>query len=188
MVHTQETYCADIINRGYDPSRVGGDGVPLFSDAHPLWAGGTFSNRLETGASLSETAIESVCVNISRFVDDRMLPILVKPQRLLIPPELRFEAHRIMRPMQRPGTADNDTNAIRDLNVLPKGFAINHRFVDPDAWAVTTDCPHGLKYMKRTAIKRGIEGDFETGNMRYKSRMRFSPGWTNPRGVFGSPG
>lgn len=188
MIHTKETYGANILNNGFDAGYPIGDGEPLFSTQHPLKYGGVFSNRLATGASLSEAAIESACIRVSRFVDDRGLPVLVRVMRLHVPPELRFEAHRILRTVDRPGTADNDTNALKDMNMIPKGFAVNHRFTDPDSWFLTTDCPDGLKHMRRTRVSRGVEGDFDTGNMRYKGRERYSFGATNPRGSFGVPG
>ena len=188
MRHTQEVYGANVLNNGFDANYPGGDGVSLYSTAHPLRHGGTFSNMLATPADLSETSLESAFVQIARFVDDRGLPILVRAQRLIVPPELRFEAHRILNTVQRPGTADNDTNAMRDMRLLPGGFSVNHRLWDPKAWHLTTDCPDGLKHMERVKISAGMEGDFETGDLRYKSRQRYSFGHTDPRGAFGSQG
>lgn len=188
MVHTKEVKGAAILNNGFDAAFPGGDGVPLFSESHPLWGGGTQSNTFTTQADLSETSLEEACIQISKFVDERGIPVAIMPQRLIVPPDLSFTAERIMKSEYRPGTADNDVNALRSKGKVPGGIHENHRLTDPDAWFLITDCMDGLKHMARVQMQRGIEGDFETGNMRYKARERYSFGWSDYRGAFGSSG
>jgi len=188
MQHTKEVKGAAILNNGFSASFPGGDGVALFSTSHPLFGGGTQSNTFATQADLSETSLEEALIAISKFVDERGIPVAVRGQRLIVPPDLIFVAERLLASTGRPGTADNDVNAIRSMGMLPGGMAQNHRLTDSNAWFIKTDCPDGLKHMVRKNIQRGLEGDFETGNMRYKARERYSFGWSDYRGVFGSSG
>lgn len=188
MQHTKEVKGAAIFNNGFNASYPGGDGVPLFSTAHPLWGGGVQSNTFTTQADLSETSLEEALIQISKFVDERGLPIAIRAMKLALPPDLEYVAARILLSPLRVGTADNDINAMAKLGKVPGGMFKNHRFTDPSAWFLLTDCMDGLKHMVRKNIQRGIEGDFETGNMRYKARERYSFGWSDYRGVFGSSG
>lgn len=188
LQHTKNVKGAAVLNNGFSSSFAGGDGVELFSLVHPLWHGGTLANEPDTPADLSETSMEDGHIRISKWTDDRGLNIQCRVRRLVIPPELMFDADRLLMSEYRPGTADNDVNAQRRMGMVPEGSKVNHYLTDPDAWFFITDCPDGLKHMVRTRLKRGLEGDFETGNMRYKARERYSNGFTNPRGAYGSPG
>lgn len=188
MVHTKEVKGADILNRAFNASYTGGDGVELCSDAHPLVGGGTFANELSDGADLSEASIEDMLIGIEGFVDDRLIPISARGMKLIIPRQLRFDAERVLKSVQRSGTADNDINAMRSQGALPDGMCVNHRLTDSDAFFIKTDVPEGLKHMVRVKLQRGMEGDFETGNMRYKARERYVFGWSDPRGIYGSTG
>lgn len=188
MLETKEIKGANIFNRGHNASYVGGDGVALFSTAHPLGGGGTFSNKLATPADLSEAALEDILIQIDGAVNERGIPKLIKATCLVIPKELRFEAHRILKSQLRVGTANNDTNAINDMNLLPKGVKVNHRLTDTDQWSVLTDCNDGLKHFRRTGISSKVMGDFDSGNMRVRMRERYVFGWTDPRGAYGSEG
>lgn len=188
MRETKEIKGANVLNNGFDSSFLGGDGVELFSLLHPLQGGGTFANELTTPADLSETSLEEVLIAIRKFRDDRGLFIAVKPTKLIIPPELEYEAYRIVKSTDRSGTADNDTNAIRSKGIFSNDPAVITRLTDADAWFVRTDCPDGMKLFERVKMKRKIEGDFESGNMRYRARERYSFGFTDPRGMFGSAG
>lgn len=188
LQHTKEVKGANVLNRGFNSSYAGGDGKELFATDHPLWNGGTLKNEPDTAADLSEAALEDAMIRIGEWTDDRGIPIQTMGMKLVVPVNLDFEAHRIMRSQLRVGTSDNDINAIRSQGRLPQGVKVNHRLTDTDAWFIITDCADGLKHMSRKAVKRGIEGDFETGNMRYKARERYSFGWTDPRGAYGSPG
>ncbi len=188
MQHTKEVKGAATLNNGFDSSYPGGDGVELFSTAHPLYGGGTQSNTFSTQADLSETSLEEAFIAISKFVDERSLPIAVQAQKLIVPPDLMFVAERLLVTTLRVGTADNDINALRNMNMVPGGCHKNHRLTDTNAWFLITDAMDGLKHMVRKKIQRGIEGDFETGNMRYKARERYSFGWSDYRGAFGSSG
>lgn len=188
LQHTKEVKGSNILNNGFSASFPGGDGVALFSTSHPLWGGGTQSNKLATPADLSEAALEEAMIQIADWVDERGIPIAVMAESLVIPTELTFIAERILKSPYRPGTSENDINALNKGGYLPKGVKINHRLTDPDAWFIITDCPDGLKHMVRKKVSRGVEGDFETGNMRYKARERYSFGWSDYRGAFGSEG
>lgn len=188
LQHTKEVKGSNILNNGFSASYVGGDNVALFSTAHPLWGGGTQSNKLTTPADLSEASIEAALIQIGDWVDERGIPIAVQAQCLVIPTELQFIAERILMSPYRSGTGDNDVNALKSMGSLPKGVKLNHRLTDADAWFIITDCPDGLKHMVRKKVSRGLEGDFETGNMRYKVRERYSFGWSDYRGAFGSEG
>lgn len=188
MRQTKEVVCANVYNRGFNASYVGGDGVSLFSNAHPNYAGGTWSNVLATAADLSESALEQACIDIMKWENDRGLKIAVMPQTLHIPPELVFEAERILTSPYRVGTANNDVNAMKQMGKLPGGYKVNHYFTDPNAWFLRTNAPDGMKFFQRRAMQFGIDNDFDTENAKFKSTERYSAGWTDPRGGFGSPG
>ena len=188
MQYTKEIYGANVLNNGFSSSFVGGDGVALFSTAHPLAGGGTFANKLSIDADLSETSLEDSLIAIDGFVDDRGIPIKATAKKLIIPRQLRYTAIRLMESMGRTGTPDNDINALKKDGALPGGFAVNHYLTDPDQFTIKTDVTDGLKHFSRKSIERGLEGDFETDNMRYKARERYSFGWTDPRGAFASQG
>ena len=188
MQYTKNVKCANIINNGYDTAYAGGDGKPLFSASHPTKSG-TGSNLLSTPADLSETSLEDVLILIGQATDDRGIPMALKVKKLHIPIQSQFIARRLLGGDERPGTADRDINAVRQMGILSaNGVAMSHYFTDPDQWFLSTDCADGLKYIERSAIKTGMEGDFESGNLRYKSRERYVAGWSDWRGAFGTPG
>ena len=187
MQQTKEVKGANVFNNATGTS-VGGDGVSLLNGSHPLGGGGTASNTLATAADLSETSLETILVQISTAVDDRSIPVALSGRKLAVPPQLVFIAERILKSNLRPGTADNDINAMRNMGMIPEGVVVNQRFTDPDAYFILTDCPDGMKHFVRAPIKKAVEGDFETGNLRYKVRERYSFGFTDWRGVYGSEG
>jgi len=188
MQHTKEVKGANILNNGFSTSYLGGDGKPLFATDHPLAGGGTWSNKLGTPADLAEASIEDILIQISQAKDDRGIPIAMKAKKMVVHPNNTFNAHRLMNSSLRPGTSDNDPNAMKDMGMIPGGVTVNQRLTDPNAWFIITDCADGLKHMVRKAIQRGMEGDFETGNARFKARERYVFGWTDPRGAYGSEG
>lgn len=187
MQHTKEIKGANIFNNATTTS-LGGDGQALLDALHPLGGGGTASNILATPADLSETSLETLLVQISTAVDDRSIPIALSGRKLAVPPQLVFIAERILKSNLRPGTADNDINAMRNMGMIPEGVVVNQRFTNPDQYFILTDCPDGMKHFVRAPIKKAVEGDFETGNLRYKVRERYSFGFTDWRGVYGSEG
>jgi len=187
MQQTKEIKGANVFNNATGTS-VGGDGVSLLNALHPLGGGGTASNILGTPADLSETSLETLLVQISTAVDDRSIPVALSGRKLAVPPQLVFIAERILKSNLRPGTADNDINALRNMGMIPEGVVVNQRFTDPDQYFILTDCPDGMKHFLRSPIKKAVEGDFETGNLRYKVRERYSFGFTDWRGVYGSEG
>ena len=187
MQQTKEVKGANVFNNATGTS-VGGDGVSLLNDSHPLGGGGTASNKLAVAADLSETSLESLLIQISEAVDDRSIPVALSGRKLAVPPQLVFIAERILKSNLRPGTADNDINALRNMGMIPEGVVVNQRFTDPDQYFILTDCPDGMKHFVRAPIKNAVEGDFETGNLRYKVRERYSFGFTDWRGVYGSEG
>jgi len=187
MQHTKEIKGANILNNA-TTSSVGGDGKTLLATDHPLGGGGIASNKLSTAADLSETSLESLLIQISTAVDDRSIPIALTGQKLIVPPQLVFVAERILKSNLRPATADNDINAMKNMGMIPGGVAVNQRLTDPDAYFVMTDCPDGMKHFVRSPIKKAVEGDFETGNLRYKVRERYSFGFTDWRAIYGSEG
>ena len=187
MQQTKEVKGANVFNNATGTS-VGGDGVSLLNASHPLGGGGTASNTLSTAADLSETSLETLLVQISTAVDDRSIPVALSGRKLAVPPQLVFIAERILKSNLRPGTADNDINALRNMGMIPEGVVVNQRFTDPDQYFILTDCPDGMKHFLRAPIKKAVEGDFETGNLRYKVRERYSFGFTDWRGVYGSEG
>ncbi len=188
MAHSKQVKAANVLNNAFNSSFAGGDGVELIDDAHPLAGGGTFSNRPSAYSDLNESSLEDALISISTFVDDRNMILALQGVKLIVPPQLQFVADRLLDTPGRVGTADNDINAIRNMGMLPQGYAVNHFLTDTDAWFVKTDCPDGFKHFERSPISTSMEGDFDTGNVRYKARERYSFGYSNPRAVFGSQG
>jgi len=191
MMNTKEIKGADILNNAFDTNFAGGDGQPLVSTAHPLAGGGTLANRETTMADLNETSLENMLISISEFTDDKGLQISVQATKMIVPPQLVFVADRILNSDQRVATADNDLNAIKNTGVLPGGYSVNHYLSDPDAFFILTsitDAGEGLKMFQRTPLETTMEPDFTTGNLRYKSRERYSFGFSDFRGVFASQG
>jgi hypothetical protein len=188
MVEAKEIYCADILNRARNASYTGGDAKTLLATDHPLARGGSYSNVLATPAQISEASMEDLLIMIRKAKDDRGKPIALKPVKLIIPPEQEFAAARVLKTVYRPGTADNDINAakVRRSAFYGSEPCIMTRLTDADAWFIKTDTDNGLKLFQRTKMQRGMEADFDTGNVRYKARERYSPGWTDPRGAYGS--
>jgi hypothetical protein len=187
MAQTKQIKAAAVLNGAFTTS-IGGDGVALCSTAHPTLSGPNLSNTLATPADLSETALEQALIDIQAFTDERGLKIAVQGLKLIIPKELQFTADRIMKSTLRVGTADNDINALRNMGMVPQGYTINNFLTDPEAYFIKTDAPNGMKMFERVSMKTGFEGDFDTGNVRYKARERYSFGFSDPRGLFGSPG
>ena len=188
MAYTKQTKAAAVLNNGFSSSYPGGDGVELFSTAHPLVSGGTNSNEPATAADLNETSLEAAVIQIAGWTDERGLLIAAKPKKLIVPPSLMFVATRLLETELRVATADNDINAIKSNGSIPEGYAVNHFLTDTDAWFLTTDVPNGLKHFVRTPMATSMDGDFDTGNVRYKARERYSFGWSDPLGIYGSPG
>ena len=188
MAHTKQVKAANVLNNAFSSSFAGGDGVSLINTAHPLANGGTLANRATTMADLNETSLENALISISTFVDDRNMILAMRGTKLIVPPQLQFVADRLLETPGRVGTADNDINAIRNMGLLPEGYAVNHFLTDTDAFFILTDCPDGFKHFERTPITTSMEGDFDTGNVRYKARERYSFGFSNPRCGFGSQG
>jgi hypothetical protein len=188
MAYTKQTKAAAILNNGFSSTYKGGDGVELFSTAHPLVSGGVNSNEPSTPADLNETSLEAAVIQIALWTDERGLLIAAKPRKLVVPPNLMFVATRLLETELRVGTADNDINAIKNNGSIPEGYTVNNFLTDTDAWFLTTDVPNGLKHFVRTPLSTSMDGDFDTGNVRYKARERYSFGWSDPLGVFGSPG
>ena len=188
MAYTKQTKAAAVLNNGFDSSYPGGDGVPLFSNAHPLVSGGTNSNIPSTAADLNETSLEAAVIQIAAWTDERGLLIAAKPRKLVVPPSLMFVATRLLETELRVATADNDINAIKSNGSIPEGYTVNHFLTDTDAWFLTTDVPNGLKHFVRTPMSNSMDGDFDTGNVRYKARERYSFGWSDPLGMYGSEG
>ena len=188
MANTKQVKSANVLNNAFNSSFTGGDGVELCSTSHPLASGGVLANTLSTAADLSETSLEQSLIDIAAFIDERGLKIALQGVKLIIPKELQFTAERIMKSPQRVGTADNDINALANMGMIPQGYRVNHYLTDTDAFFIMTDAPNGLKMFVRSPIKTAIEGDFDTGNVRFKARERYSFGFSDPRGIFGSPG
>lgn len=185
--HTIAVRVANLLNNGFSASYLGGDGVALFSASHPTRSAGNQSNLLTNAADLHETSLEDLSTQISNAVDDRNIPVDLEIKCMVIPTALRFVAHRLLKSVQQDWTANNATNAARDMNLVPM-IVMDKRLTDTDAWFLVTDCPDGLKFIERKAPMTKIEGDFETGNMRYKVRGRSIQGWSNWRGAYGTPG
>jgi len=187
MANTKQVKAANVLNNAFDSNFAGGDGVELCSTAHPLVAG-TLSNELATAADLNETSLEQALIDIAAFTDERGLLISTQGRKLIIPSELQFVAERLTQSQLRVATADNDINALRNMGMIPEGYVVNHYLTDPDAFFIKTDIPNGFKLFQRSPIRTSMEGDFDTGNVRYKARERYSFGFSDPRCVFGSPG
>ena len=187
MANAKQVKAANVLNNAFSSSFTGGDGVELCSDAHPIVAG-TFKNELSTAADLNETSLEQALIDIAAMTDERGLKIAAKGVKMIIPSALQFTAERLMKSQGRTGTADNDINAVGNMGMIPQGYVVNHYLTDTDAFFIKTDVPNGLKMFVRSPIKTAMEGDFETGNVRYKARERYSFGFSDPRGIFGSPG
>ena len=188
MSNAKQIKGANVLNRGFNSSYTGGDGKELLATDHPTVTGGDFKNELTTAADLNETSLEQALVDLADMIDERGLKVAVKATKMLIPSELVFVAERLLQSQLRTGTADNDINAVRSSGMVPGGYVVNHYLTDSDAWFLKTDAPNGLKVFERSPLKTSMEGDFDTGNMRYKARERYSFGWSDPRGIFGSPG
>ena len=188
MSYTKQVKAAAVLNNGFSSNYPGGDGVALFSTQHPLVSGGTNSNTPSTQVDLSETALENAVIQIAAWTDERGLLIAARPRKLIVPPALQFVATRLLETQLRPGTNDNDVNAIVNNGSIPEGYTINHFLTDTNAWFLTTDVPNGMKHFVRSPLANSMDGDFDTGNVRYKARERYSFGWSDPLGVFGSPG
>ena len=187
MANTKQVKAANVLNNAFDPNFTGGDGVELCSAVHPIVAG-TFANELGTAADLNETSLEQSLIDIAAFTDERGLLISTQGRKLIIPSELQFVAERLTQSQLRTATADNDINALRNMGMIPEGYVVNHYLTDPDAFFIKTDIPNGFKLFQRSPIRTSMEGDFDTGNVRYKARERYSFGFSDPRCVFGSPG
>jgi len=187
MANTKQVKAANVLNNAFSSSYAGGDGKELCATDHPTIAG-TFSNELATSADLNETSLEQSLIDIAAFTDERGLKIAARGMKMIIPSELQFTAERLMKSSQRVGTADNDINAVVSMGMVPQGYVVNNYLTDTDAFFIKTDVPNGMKLFVRSPIKTAMEGDFDTGNVRYKARERYSFGWSDPRGIFGSPG
>jgi hypothetical protein len=188
MSYTKQVKAAAVLNNGFSSNYPGGDGVALFSTAHPLVSGGTNSNTPSTQVDLSETALENAVIQIAAWTDERGLLIAARPRKLIVPPALQFVATRLLETQLRPGTNDNDVNAIVNNGSIPEGYTINHFLTDTNAWFLTTDVPNGMKHFVRIPLQNSMDGDFDTGNVRYKARERYSFGWSDPLGMFASQG
>lgn len=195
MAYTKQVKAANILNNGFSQNYLGGDAVSLFGTNgsgtvvnHPLVNGGTNANRPTTGADLNETSLEAAVISIAAWTDERGLLIAAKPRKLIVPPSLMFVAKRLLDTDLRVGTADNDINALKAMSAIPGGYSVNHFLTDTNAWFLQTDVPNGLKMFERVKMSTGMDGDFDTGNVRYKARERYSFGWSDPLGVYGSPG
>jgi Mu-like prophage major head subunit gpT len=195
MAYTKQVKAAAVLNNGFNGNYLGGDGVSLFGYNssstlvnHPLVSGGTNANTPSTQVDLNETSLEAAVIQIAAWTDERGLLIAAKPKKLVIPPALMFTAKRLLDTELRVGTTDNDINAIKQMGAIPEGYTVNHFLTDSNAWFLTTDVPNGLKHFVRTPLQNSMDGDFDTGNVRYKARERYSFGWSDPLGIWGSSG
>jgi hypothetical protein len=188
MAYTKQVKAAYVLNNAFTGGPTYGDGQVLCSTAHPLVSGGTNSNTPSTAADLNETSLENAVIQIAAWTDERSLLIAAKPKKLVVPPSLMFVATRLLETELRVSTADNDINALKNNGSIPEGYTVNHFLTDTNAWFLLTDVPNGLKHFVRTPLSTGMDGDFDTGNVRYKSRERYSFGVSDPLGIFGSPG
>ena len=186
MANTKQVKAANVLNNAQNTAFTGGDGKTLINSAHPLATGGTFSNVLSTAADLNETSLEQSLIDIQAFVDERGLKIAAQGVKMIIPKELQFTAERLMKSPQRTATADNDINALASMGMIPQGYRVNNFLTDTDAFFLLTDVPNGLKMFVRSPIKTAMEGDFDTGNVRFKARERYSFGFSDPRCIFGN--
>lgn len=188
MAYTKQIKAASVLNNGFSASFPGGDGVSLFNAAHPLVSGGSNSNVPSVATDLNETSLEAAIIQITQWTDERGLLIAAKARKLIVPTQLQFVATRLLQTDLRTATADNDTNAIKTNGAIPEGYTVNNYLTDPNAWFIKTDVPNGLKHFVRTAMSTGMDGDFDTGNVRYKARERYSFGFSDPLGMFASSG
>jgi len=188
MAYTKQVKAAAVLNNGFSGAYAGGDGVALFSVAHPLVSGGTNSNTSSTNADLNETSLEAAVIQIAAWTDERGLLIAAKPKKMIVPPALQFVATRLLETSLRVGTTDNDINALKNNGSVPEGYTVNNFLTDSNAWFLTTDVPNGMKHFVRTPLQNSMDGDFDTGNVRYKARERYSFGWSDPLGMWGSSG
>ena len=195
MAYTKQVKAASVINNGFSGSYLGGDGVSLFGNnsggtrvGHPLVNGGVNYNSPTTGVDLNETSLENAVIQIAAWTDERGLLIAAKPRKLIVPPALMFTAKRLLDTELRVATADNDINALKQMGAIPEGYTVNHFLTDSNAWFLLTDVPNGLKHFERSALTNSMDGDFDTGNVRYKARERYSFGWSDPLGIWGSAG
>ena len=187
MAHTKQVKAANVLNNGFNSSFTGGDGVELFSSAHPTTSGNQ-RNELATASDLNETSLEQALIDIAAFQDDRGLKVAAKARKMIIPSALQFTAERLMASAGRTATADNDVNAVKSMGMMPEGYVVNNYLTDTDAFFIKTDVPNGLKHFQRAAVATSMEGDFETGNVKYKARERYSFGFSDWRGMFASEG
>ena len=187
MANAKQVKAANVLNNGFSSSYTGGDGKELFATDHST-TGGNQKNELSTSADLNETSLEQALIDIAGMKDDRGMKVALNGSKMIIPVNLQFTAERLMKSGQRVGTSDNDTNAVKSMGMVPQGYVVNNYLTDTDAWFIKTDAPNGMKHFQRAPISTKMEGDFETGNVRYKSRERYSFGWSDWRGIFGSPG
>ena len=187
MANAKQVKAANVLNRAFNSSYTGGDGLELCSTAHVI-VSGTEQNELSTAADLNETSLEQALIDIAALTDERGLKIAAKGNKMIVPSALQFTAERLLKSSNRVGTADNDINAVVSKGMIPQGYTVNHYLTDTDAWFIKTDVPNGLKHFVRAPIKTAMEGDFDSGNVRYKARERYSFGWSDWRGIFGSPG
>ena len=188
MAYTKQVKAANTLNNGFSAAYTGGDGVALFSSLHPLVSGGTNSNIPSTPADLNETSLEAAVIQIAAWTDERGLLIAAKPKKLIVPPALQFVATRLLETELRVGTTDNDINAIKNNGSVAEGYTVNNFLTDSNAWFLTTDVPNGMKHFIRSPLANSMDGDFDTGNVRYKARERYSFGWSDPLGMYGSAG
>jgi hypothetical protein len=188
MAYTKQVKAASTLNNAFSAAYTGGDGVALCATNHPLVSGGTNSNRPAVAADLNETSLESAVIQVAAWTDERGLLIAAKPKKLVIPPALMFVAKRLLSTELRVGTTDNDINALKAMGAISESFTVNHWLTDTNAWFLMTDVPNGLKHFVRSPMANSMDGDFDTGNVRYKARERYSFGWSDPLGIFGSPG
>ena len=186
MAYTKQVKAANVLNNAYNAAYPGGDGVSLLNTAHPLVNGGTNSNTASTPADLNETSLENAVIQIAAWTDERGLLIAARPKKLIVPPALMFVATRLLDTELRVGTNNNDINALKNNGSIPEGYTVNHFLTATNAWFLTTDVPNGLKHFERTPLANSMDGDFDTGNVRYKSRERYSFGWSDPLGIYGS--
>ena len=187
MANTKQVKASNILNRGFNSSYLGGDDKELLATDHPTLSGDQ-KNELTTAADLNETSLEQALIDIADMKDERGLKIALRGMKLIIPVNLQFNVERLLKSPGRPATADNDINAVKSMGMIPQGYVVNNFLTDTDAWFIKTDAPNGLKHFTRAPIRTAMEGDFDTGNVRYKARERYSFGWSDWRGIFGSPG
>jgi hypothetical protein len=188
MAYTKQIKAVAPLNNGFNAAYTGGDGVSLFSTSHPLVNGATNSNTPTTAADLNETSLEAAVIQIAGWTDERGLLIAAKPRKLIVPPALQFVATRLLETEGRVGTADNDLNALKNNGAIPEGYTVNNFLTDNNAWFLTTDVPNGMKHFVRSPLKTSMDQDFDSGNSRFKSRERYSFGWSDSLGIYGSPG